>query len=159
MTQILVEPLNYDDFAPEEIEELVEKLQNLDSSYDVRIAHTGTGGAGPEWVELISIWLPWNAVVSGTAAGVASAVTTAAIDWLRSRPEKKSTRVTPQLQTVEETPTRVLHIYGPDGKVLQHVRVKSSGAEPEYEDTSSLKEHKRERPPIVDHWPPRNPGH
>ena len=156
MVQILVEPLNYDDFAPEEIVELVGRLQNLDSSYNVRIAHTGTGGAGPEWVELISIWLPWGA--SAIVSGVASEVTKEIIDWLRNRPEKKSVRVTPQSQTVEEMLTRKLYIYGPNGEVLQAIRVESPDTEPEYEDMSTLQGHKRERPPIVDHWPPRDPG-
>jgi hypothetical protein len=171
MPQILVEPLS-SDLTAEEVEELLECLHSLDPSYDAKVASGGVywegGGGGLEWVELIIVWIPWDNIGQGIAAGAAKAVVDRVVEWARNRPEKKVTTgrglppagrpydtQDPRKEGEEKTVETQIWIYGPRGERLQEVRVKGPGTEPEYgplEVSGSFKA----RRPQVEGRPPRN---
>jgi hypothetical protein len=143
-SEILIEPLNPSGFTKDEIKDLVEQLQSLDPNHDVKVAFRGVGGAGPEWVEMISLWIPWDSI----AAGAAGAVVGKTVEWLLSRPTKKA-EAQSQEQLSEEglMPTVVLHVYGPNGEILQSVR-KRPGTEPEYGYLEMADSYEADRPPV-----------
>lgn len=171
MPQILVEPLS-SGFTKEEVEELLKRLHSLDSAYDAKAASGGVywtgGGGGLAWVELIIIWIPWDSIGQGIAAGAAKAVVDRVVEWARNRPEKKVTSrgglppagrphdaQAPRKEDEEKTVETQIWIYGPRGERLQEVWIKGPGTEVEYGPVKVAGSFRATRPQ-VEEWPPEN---
>lgn len=79
MTRILVEPGNPLGFEPEELQDLAERLRDLDSEYDVGIAYSDQFGRAVTWWEVVSIWF-----ASTIGNAVINQIVQVVVDWFRS---------------------------------------------------------------------------
>ncbi len=142
-------------YEPEAIEELVQEIQEVSQAFDVRPVYDDLQAWGGHPVyEVIALWVPWEHITTGAAAGIANAMAQRALDWLLRR------RWLPA-PSPPDSPTvlpKGVYIYGPRGEILQTVEVRHPGVEPVYGerlhphysdpgDRSQLRE-----------WPPENYG-
>jgi hypothetical protein len=120
-------------YEPEAIEELVQGIQDVSQEYEVRPVYEKVP---PSWwgghpvYEVIALWVPWEHIATGAAAGIANAMAQRALDWLLKRPWLPA----PAPPGSPSVLPKGVYIYGPRGEILQTVEVRHPGAEPIYGD-------------------------
>lgn len=109
MPTITLQPKNPLDPTPEELEDLAQAIQGLDSDYAVVVTTRERPRVGVSLWEVIECYVPWSDLTNAAAVALIAELGR----WLRNRFEKVPGR------------PKLMVIYGPDGKVLKEIEMQS----------------------------------
>lgn len=162
MSEILVNPDRWiiGVYEPEELRELVRKLQDIDQEYDVRLVNQEVPPhhwGGHPVVEAIAVWIPWSNIAVAAASGITTEITRRTLNWLLNRPWL------PHPVFTEKSLAKEVPIYGPRGEILQTVRletvqVEHPDAEPIYEELIHSGDEIIRDPSELTDWSPEDYG-
>lgn len=121
---IQLKPANPLDVEPEELIGLAEEIRMIEPGYEVEIPPPEyMKGVGVTWWEVVRIYVPWHDMQTTAVSIVLTKIGDATVTWMRERFKKKPGR------------PKVVTIYGPKGKVLKTIALKTADGEPEDEVT------------------------
>jgi hypothetical protein len=131
MTEILIRSANPFDFEPEELEELANRLRELDPSLDIRIDVQRERGYGVTPYEVIQLIATTGDAAMVLAAG-AKAVNRS-VKWARERWQKDK-----DSHPSESPRPRVIEVLDEDGHVLTKITIDVPDGDPRQEDDPEL---------------------